>query len=277
MGMADQRSIGIAEKSVSAAGQRTCTAAAWARHWFLLSKFQAFPIPDSPAVQLRFTALLPRAQTLAQSINFAMIDADVKVPKGSVEVTAEQEHQMLSLLSLFVQVQPEIVEVCDGTKGSSRRKTYAYYCKQAFMVESGRTAEQALAATYPFKTPRVIAGVLKVRGEIFHVTHTALRKAACSPITSAAHSAFHLATPATQEWVVDSIDKTFNSRDFRTAEDVVDAVRTGLTEGENQSWRKSFDGILLRNLFTTFSDQDWFDMLCYFFIWPGSVARQKVA
>jgi hypothetical protein len=275
--MRDPHSIGIAEKIDGKPGQRLCTAAALARHNFLLSQFKEFPIPDSAAVQLRFLCMLPRAQSLHQAVNLAMADADVKVPKGSVEISAEQEHQMLSLLGLFVQAEPEIVDGGDSLKGKTKRKTYAYYCKQGFMVEPGRTAEQALATTYPYRAPRVIVGLLKVRSEIFHVTHTALRKAACSPITSAAHSAFHLATPAIREWIVDVIDKAFNSANFGTAEEVIEVVRAELTEGANDSWRKSFDGILLHNLFTAFADQDWFDMLCYFFIWPGAVARQKAA
>lgn len=275
--MTDHRSTGIAEKIDGQPGQRNCTAATLARHNFLLAQFQAFPIPDSHNVQLRFVGELPRAQSLSQSISLAMADADIKVPKGTVEISAEQEHYMLSLLSMFVQTQPEYINAGDVLKGRAKRKTFAYYCSRAFFAEPGSTAAQALASTCPFKAPRAIEGLLIARGEIFHLMHTALRKAACSPISSAAHSAFHLATPATREWVVDTIETVFKSASFTTAEDVVAAVKAELTEGVNDSWRKSVDGVLLHNLFVAFSDQDWFDTLCYFFIWPGAVARSKAA
>lgn len=275
--MSDHLSIGIAEKIEGKPGQRNCTAATLARHNFLLTQFQAFPIPDSPAVQLRFVGVLPRAQSLSQSINLAMADANIKVPKGSVEISAEQEHYMLALLSMFVQAQPEYIDAGDALKGRSKRKTFAFYCTRTLLTEPGTTAAQALVDAYPFKAPRAIVGVLNARGEIFHLMHTALRKAACSPISSAAHSAFHLASPAIREWVVDTVDTVFKSGSFATAEDVVAAVKAEFLSGVNDTWHKSVDGVLLHNLFVAFSDQDWFDTLCYFFIWPDAVARNKAA
>lgn len=273
--MVEQNSIGIAEKIPGNPGQGICTSAVVARHNFILSRFKPFPIPDSDAVQLRFSCDLPRAPSLHKAVNLAMAQEGIVVSDGTVEISAEEEHQMLALLSLFVPVEPEIIKSDDSRKRKGIQKTYAYHCKQAFKVEAGRTAKQALSTTYPYQAPREIVGLLNARSEIFYLMHTALRKAACSAPTAAAHAAMHLASPKTRLWLVDTVDKVFQSRSFSFAEEVIEAIRHEFMEGANEDWRQAADGDLLYTLFTLFTDQDWFNMLCYFFIWPGAVAQQK--
>lgn len=247
-------------------------AAAVARHEFLLSRFEAFPLPNSERVEWRFTGNLPRARTIQLAVNAAMVEAGLTVPEGGVEVSEQLAMQISHVVKLFVAAAPETIVAPDDAKFTEI--IYSYGCKSNFKSKPTSTLQDVLDYVCKYEPPSPIAGLRGSREEVPEMVMTALRKCADSKITSAAWNAMHILDDDTRGWVYDIISQALSAAEYTNSDEVIGAVKKALVGNEEYFGKPP--RALMHCLFELFDDSDWEGMLSYCIIWPYEVA-EKVA
>ena len=247
--------------------------AALARHEFLMSRFAAFPLPNSERLELRFTGNLPRAANLQAAINAAMAEAGIAIPEGAVEVSPLQAMQITYLQKLFVKAGPETVPAADD--GRYTNVYYSFGFSRKFGVRRGSTIQHVLDSNCQVQESNPVAGIRGNRDEIYELLHVSLRKCADSKITSAAWNAMHVIDDDTRNWLANIVVAALGSQEFDTGEEVVAAVK-GAFESDDDYFGNT-QRALMHSLFAVFTDNDWYGMLSYCIIWPHEVAAETPA
>jgi hypothetical protein len=248
-------------------------AEAIARHEFLLSRFQAFPIPGSERQEIRFVGNLPRAATLRDAINAAMKEEGIPIPEGSVEISLKDTRKIQYLLSLFVKAAPETVPAQDDPRNTEVIHSYGF--TRNFRIRPGVTMREVLDVKCYVEEPSPIAGVRAGREDVYANLHTALRKVADSKITSAAWNAMHVIDDDARNWMSNIVVSALTMQEFATAEEVVAAVKEAFAK--DNEWRGIPDRALIHCLLELFTDSDWYGFLSFCIIWPYEVKKTDSA
>lgn len=248
-------------------------AASVARHEFLLSRFEAFPLPNSERVEWRFTGNLPRARTIQLAVNAAMVEAGLTIPEGGVEVSGQLAMQISHVVKLFVAAAPETIVAPDDPKYTE--VIYSYGCKSNFASKPTSTLQNVLDYVCKYEPPSPIAGVRGSPDQVYEMMHVALRKCADSKITSAAWNALHLIDEDTRQWLVDIVSKALTATEYTNSDEVIGAVKKALLGNEEYYGKPA--RALMHCLFEVFDDDDWAGLLSYCIIWPCEVADKAAA
>lgn len=247
--------------------------AAVARHAFLLSRFEAFPLPNSERVEWRFMGNLPRARTIQLAVNAAMLEAGAPVPDGTVVISEQTAMQLKHVLQLFVAAAPETIVAPDDPKYTE--VIYSYGCKSNFTSKATSTVQDVLDYFVKVEPPSAIAGVRGSPDEVYEMMHVALRKCADSKITSAAWNAMHLIDGDARKWLVGIVSKTLTVTEYANSDEVIGAVKKALLS--NDEWHGKPNRALMHCLFELFDDNDWAGLLGFCIIWPYEVAEKVAA
>lgn len=243
--------------------------AAVARHEYILSRFQSFPVPNSGRVDWRFVGNLPRAVTVQDAVDAAMREDGLAVPAqgGAVEISEQLAKQIKHLISKFVKAAPETVVAPDDAQRTEVFYSYGFSAK--FRADPGSTIQQVLDQCCKYEPPSPIAGIRGKSEELYELIHVALRKCADSKITSAAWNAMHVIDGDTRQWLVDVAATTLNAQTYSNLEEVISAVKKAYLD--NDEWQGKPGRALLHCLFELFDDNDWCGFLGYCIIWPYEV------
>lgn len=241
--------------------------AALARHIYIMSRFQSFPIPNSTNVEWRFVGNLPRARTVQEAINAAIIADGMPIPQGpGVEISEQTAKQVKFLIDNFVAAAPETVVADDGDNRFTDVH-YSYGFAKAFRTKPTSTFQMYLDHNCRYEPPAPIIGLRAGRDGIYELVHVALRKLADSKITSAMWNALHVIDDSTRNWFCNIIVTALTAKEYTNIDEVIAAVKLGFHGNEHAFGKPA--RMMLISMFELFDDNDWAGFLGYVVIWPG--------